>query len=346
MKADITNDTFSEIILYPVEEGKYEIALNKDSESIWLNLNQIAELYQTSKANISMHIHNILKDGELTRKATVKNYLTVQIEKGRQVHRNIRYYNLDMILAIGYRVRSERGIQFRIWATQHLSEFLHKGFILDDERLKGNDRLTDYFDELLARIRDIRASEKRAYLRVREIFALAIDYKPNSKAANKFFATMQNKMHYAATGMTAAEIIATRANAQVTNMGLTNWKGNIVRKEDVSIAKNYLTSDEIDILNRIVNMFLEQAEFRTLRKQQIYTKDWEKFLDKFLMDNELPILYGSGKITHNEAKELAENAYNEFELRRRKAIEDDAEAKYLADLTKATKLVSARRKKR
>lgn len=230
----------SEIILYQAEEGKFQIALSRDSDSIWLNLNQIADLYQTSVPNISMHIRNILADGELDPDSTVKNFLTVQTEKTRQVRRNIKYYNLDLILAIGYRVKSERGTQFRIWATQHLSEFLKKGFVLDKERLKGNDRLTDYFDELLAQIREIRTSEQRVYQRVREIFALAADYNPKGKAAQVFFATMQNRMLYAATGYTAAEIILQRADSTQPNMGATSWKGTKVRKTDVTTAKNFL----------------------------------------------------------------------------------------------------------
>jgi hypothetical protein len=268
----------SEIIIYQAEEGKFQIALSRDSDNIWLNLNQIADLYQTSVPNISMHIRNILKEGELSDISTVKNYLTVQTESERQVQRNIRFYSLEMILAIGYRVRSERGTQFRIWATQHLSEYLQKGFILDTQRLKGNDKLTDYFDELLAQVREIRASEQRAYQRVREIFALAADYHPGSQAAQLFFATMQNKMLYAATGKTAAEIILQRADSAQLNMGATSWKGSKVRKADVTSAKNFLKPDEIDILNRIVNVFLEQAELKLIRRQELLTADWEKYL--------------------------------------------------------------------
>lgn len=338
--------SFNEILLYHTSDGKFQIALNKDSESIWLNLNQLAELYQTSIPNISMHIRNILKDGELDPLSTVKDYLTVQTEKDRQVQRNISYYNLEMILAIGYRVRSERGTQFRIWATQHLSEYLRKGFILDNERLKGNDKAADYFDELLAQIREIRASEKRMYQRIRDIFALAADYRSRSEAAQLFFASVQNKMLYAATGKTAAELIHERCDAQLPNMGLTNWKGKVVRKQDIAIAKNYLDPTEIDILNRIVVMFLDQAEFRVLRKQQILSKDWENHLRKFLLDNELPQREGAGRISHDSAKSQAEAAYDIFEQKRRIKKEHEAEAKYLEDLNQATKRVAARRKKK
>lgn len=336
----------SEIILYQAEEGKFQIALSRDSDSIWLNQNQIADLYQTSVPNISMHIRNILADGELDSDSTVKNFLTVQTEKDRQVRRNIVYYNLDLILAVGYRVKSERGTQFRIWATQHLSEFLKKGFVLDKERLKGNDRLTDYFDELLALIREIRTSEQRAYQRVREIFALAADYNPKSKAAQVFFATMQNRMLYAATGYTAAEIILQRADCSQPNMGATSWKGSKVRKADVTIAKNFLQSDEIDILNRIVNVFLEQAELKVLRRQELLTSDWEEYLAKFLSDNELPILDSPGRVSHQQAINHAETQYQMFERNRRELAEKEAEAKYLEDLKSSVKLVAANRKKK
>ncbi len=301
-----TENLPNEIILFETDEGKFQIALALDSDSIWLNVNEIAELYQTTTPNIYTHIANILKEGELDEISTTKDYLVVQIERERQVHRNIRHYSLDMILAIGYRVRSERGTQFRIWATQHLSEFLHKGFILDDARLKGNNVFGDYFDELLARIRDIRASEKRAYLRVREIFAMAVDYNPKDKDAQVFFAKMQNKMHFAATQKTAAELIAERADASKANMGLTCWKDQVVRKGDILTAKNFLDEYEIDILNRIVVMWLDTAELRVLRRQQIYTREWEMYLDKFISDNDLPLLEGKGKVSHHQAKIIKE----------------------------------------
>jgi len=336
----------SEIIIYQAEEGKFQIALSRDSDTIWFNLNQIAELYQTTVPNISLHVRNILSDQELDTVSTVKKYLTVQTEKNRQVRRNISFYSLDMILAIGYRVRSERGTQFRIWATQHLSEFLQKGFVLDKQRLKGNDKLTDYFDDLLAQIREIRTSEQRAYYRVREIFALAADYNPKSQAAQLFFATMQNKMLYAATGSTAAEIIMQRADSSQPNMGATSWKGTKVRKGDVTTAKNFLKEAEIDILNRIVNVFLEQAELKVLRKQELLTADWEEYLSKFLSENDLPVLDNPGKVSHQQAVTHAENQFLVFENKRRELAEQDAEATYLDDLRGSVKLVAARRKKK
>lgn len=336
----------SEIVLYQDEAGRFELALAQDSGSIWLNINKIAELYQTTVANISMHIRNILNDEELSEYSTVKDYLTVQTEKERQVRRNIRYYSLEMILAVGYRVRSERGTQFRIWATQHLSEYLQKGFVLDTERLKGNDRITDYFDELLAQIREIRTSEKRAYLRVQEIFSLATDYNPSSSTAKKFFANMQNKMIYAATEHTAAELILQRANANMPNMGTTSWKGSKVRKADVATSKNYLQAEEIDILNRIVNIFLEQAELKCLRKQELLTSDWELYLNKFLVDNELPQLNSFGKVSHEQAKSHAEAEYLIYDAKRKEEIEQEAEKRYIEDLQNSVKLVAARRKKK
>lgn len=336
----------SEIILYQAEEGKYQLALSRDSDSIWLNLNQIADLYQTSVPNISMHIRNILKDGELDPDSTVKKYLTVQTENDRHVRRKISFYSLEMILAIGYKVRSERGTQFRMWATQHLSEFLKKGFVLDKQRLKGNDKLTDYFDDLLAQIREIRTSEQRAYQRVREIFALAADYNPKSQAAQVFFATMQNKMLYAATGETAAEIILHRADCTQPNMGATSWKGSIVRKADVTTAKNFLQADEIEILNRIVNVFLEQAELKVIRRQELLTADWQEYLGKFLRENDLPILDNPGRVSHQQAITHAEKQYLEFESKRIELAEQEAEARYVEDLKSSVKLVAAKRKKK
>ncbi len=341
-----TENLPNEIILFETDEGKFQIALSIDSGSIWLNINEIAELYQTSIQNISMHVRNILSEGELDKSATVKDYLTVQHESDRQVHRNIRHYNLEMILAIGYRVRSERGTQFRIWATQHLSEFLHKGFILDDARLKGNNVFGDYFDELLERIRDIRASEKRVYQRIKDIFALAVDYEPRSPVINTFFANMQNKMHYAVTRKTAAEIVAERVDINKPNMGLTSWSGKTVAKKDVVTAKNYLDEKEISLLNRIVVMWLDAAELKVLQKQQIYVNEWEMLLNNFIINNDLPLLKGSGKIKRLQAKEIAENIYDKFNEQRRAQRETDAEANYLEDLQNGVKLVAARRKKK
>lgn len=336
----------TKIVLYTTADQLHRLEVFLEDDTAWLSQKQLAELYLVGVSTVNYHINQIYKDRELEREATIRNYRIVQAEANREVSRSVEYYNLEMILAIGYRVRSPRGVEFRQWATERLKEYIVKGFVLDDERLKGHDSLTDYFDELLARIRDIRASEKRAYLRIREIFALAEDYDSKSQAAQLFFATMQNKMHYAATGKTAAEIVAVRADANKANMGLTNWKGSVVRKGDVATAKNYLDEREIDILNRIVTMFLDMAEFRLLRKQQIHTQEWEGYLDKFLIDNDLPVLEGAGKISHEKAKELAETAYTEFEQKRRIEKENEAEAGYLEDLQSSVKLMKARRIKK
>lgn len=336
----------TKVLLYTSADQKHRLEVFLEDDTVWLSQRQLADLYQVGVNTINYHIKQIYLDGELEQEATIRNYRIVQSEAKREVTRSVEFYNLELILAVGYRVRSPRGVEFRQWATQRLKEYIVKGFTLDDERLKGNDTITDYFDELLARIRDIRASEKRAYLRIREIFALAVDYDPQSRAAQLFFATMQNKMHFAATGKTAAEIVAERANATKANMGLTNWKGSVVRKGDVTIAKNYLDAQEIDILNRIVSMFLDMAEFRLLRHQQIHCQQWDAYLDKFLTDNELPVLESAGSISHEQAKELAEMAYMDFEQRRRKEIENEAEARYVEDLKSSVKLVAAKRKKK
>ena len=335
----------TKVLLYTGADQKHRLEVFLEDDTVWLSQRQLADLYQVGVNTINYHIKQIYLDGELNNKATIRTYRIVQSEAKREVTRSVEFYNLEVILAVGYRVRSHRGVEFRQWATERLKEYIVKGFTLDDERLKGNNTLTDYFDELLARIRDIRASEKRAYLRIREIFALAVDYDPQSQAAQLFFATMQNKMHYAATGKTAAEIVAESADATKANMGLTNWKGSVVRKGDVAIAKNYLDAREIDILNRIVTMYLDHAELKLMRHQQVYTREWESYLDKFLSDNELPILESAGNISHDRAKELAETAYHDFEQRRRLEKENEAEARYLDDLKSSVKLVAAKRKK-
>ncbi|MFA5343599.1 MAG: virulence RhuM family protein [Kiritimatiellia bacterium] len=335
----------SEIILYQTEDGRNRIEVRLENETVWLTQQLMADLFQTTKQNISLHLQNIYDQGELAREATVKKSLTVREEGGRQIRRPIEFYNLDAIISVGYRVNSIRGTQFRIWATQRLREYIVKGFTLDDERLKGRDRLADYFDELLARIREIRASEKRVYQRIREIFALASDYREGEQETQAFFATMQNKMHFAATGMTAAEIIRRRADASRANMGLTAWSGGRVLKRDVPTAKNYLDEREIDTLNRIVVMFLDQAEFRAQRRRDIKMRDWTAFLDKFLRDTELPVLEGAGSIRQEDARVWAEAQYDRFVERRRLQAEQIAEKKYIEDLQSAAKSLEASRKK-
>jgi hypothetical protein len=335
----------SEIILYQTEDGRNRIEVRLENETVWLTQQRMAELFQTTKQNISLHLQNIYAAGELTREATVKESLTVRQEGARQVERTVEFYNLDAIISIGYRVNSIRGTQFRIWATQRLREYIVKGFTLDDERLKGRDRLADYFDELLARIREIRASEKRVYQRIREIFSLASDYREGEQETQVFFATMQNKVHYAATGMTAAEIVRRRADATRANMGLTAWTGGRVLKRDVPTAKNYLDEREIDTLNRIVVMFLDQAEFRAQRRQDIKMRDWSAFLDKFLRDTELPVLEGSGSVSQEDARSWAESQYDSFVERRRLEAEQVAENRYIGDLETAAKTLEAAKKK-
>ena len=307
----------SQILFYQSEDGTSRIEVRLEEGTVWLTQALIAELYQTTKQNISHHIRNVLADGELTKTATVKEYLTVQIEGSRPVQRRIEYYNLDMILAIGYRVRSHRGTQFRRWATERLSEYLIKGFVLDDERLReGKSIGADYFDELLERIRDIRASEKRFYQKIKDIYTLAIDYDPHAETTLEFFRIVQNKLHWAITGNTAAEIISERADASRPNMGLTTWKGAKVRKRDVTVAKNYLDETEIRQLNRIITMYLDYAEMQAERKQPVYMIEWKEKLDAFLIFNEREILEDSGKVSMEIAQRLALEEYEKFSLRR------------------------------
>jgi hypothetical protein len=309
--------TRSQILFYQSEDGTSRIEVRLDEGTVWLSQNLIAELYQITKQNVSFHIRNILEEGELDQAATVKQYLTVQIEGSRAVKRTIDYYNLDMILAIGYRVRSHRGTQFRRWATERLREYLIKGFVLDDQRLKDQRTIgADYFDELLERIRDIRASEKRFYHKIRDIYTLAIDYDPRAETTLEFFRAVQNKLHWAITGHTAAEIIAERADASRPNMGLSSWKGGKVRKGDVTVAKNYLNETEIKKLNRIITMYLDYAEVQAERKQPVYMKEWKEKLDAFLRFNEQEILSDKGTVSMEVAQQLALEEYEKFSIRR------------------------------
>ena len=317
--------TASRILFYQAEDGTSRIEVRLDEGTVWLPQALIAELFQTTKQNISFHIRNIFAEGELQSESTVKEYLTVQTEGQRSVQRRVAYYNLDMILAIGYRVRSHRGTQFRVWATGHLREYLVKGFVLDDIRLKeGRSIGADYFDELLERIRDIRASEKRFYQKIKDIYKLAIDYDPKAETTLAFFQTVQNKLHWSITGRTAAELIAERADANKPNMGLTSWKGAKVRRKDVTVAKNYLHEDEIRNLNRIITMYLDYAETQAERKQPIYMKDWVQKLDAFLKFNEREVLTDSGRVSMEVARILALGEYEKFS--RRRIAEEDADA--------------------
>lgn len=339
-----TSDS-SRIIIYQTDSGKTRLEVRLHDETVWLTQKLMSELFQKDVRTINEHIKNVYEEGELMPESTIRKFRIVQTEGTRQVGRLMVFYNLDMIISVGYRVKSSVATRFRQWATVRLREYLVKGFTLDDERLKGNNGLVDYFDELLARIREIRASEARVYQRIREIFALANDYRQDEVETQRFFANMQNKMHYAATGMTAAEIVRRRADASRTNMGLTSWKGSRVIKRDVATAKNYLQALEIGTLNRITVMFLDQAEFRAQRRQDIRISDWEIFLDKFLQDTDLPVLISSGMVRHEDAQEWAERQYDVFATRRRLAAEDEAEAQYIEDLLMAAKMLETRHEK-
>jgi len=315
----------SEVILYQTEDGRSHIQIQLVQGTAWLTQADMAELYQTSKQNISHHIASVYEDGELAPEATVKKYLTVQTEGSRNVRRELEYYNLEMILAVGYRVRSHRGVQFRQWASGRLREYLVKGFTLDDARLKeGSSAGAGYFDELLERIRDIRASEKRFYQKIRDLFTLSVDYSPHTAQTEEFFQTVQNKLHWAVTGKTAAELIAERADASKLNMGLTTWKGERARKGDVTIAKNYLSADEISELNRIVTMYLDYAEDQAKRRHLIYMREWREKLDAFLKFNQRDVLENAGIISMEVAKALAYVEYDKFNQRR--LAEEAAEA--------------------
>lgn len=307
-------ESSSQILIYQPEDGKTRIDVRLEDESVWLTQGQMVDLFQTTKPNISIHIRNIFQEGELDETSVVKDYLTTAAD-GKKYR--TKYYNLDVIIAVGYRVRSHLGTQFRRWATERLREYLVKGFAMDDERLKeGRNLGADYFDELLERIRDIRASEKRFYRKITEIYALAIDYDPRADVTLEFFATVQNKLHWAIHSHTAAELIAERADADKPNMGLTAWKGAKVRKTDIATAKNYLTEDELRALNRIVTMYLDYAEDQAQRHQPMYMADWRAKLDGFLQFNGREVLAHAGTVTAEVAKRLAEAEYEKFNARR------------------------------
>ncbi|MHC4887203.1 MAG: virulence RhuM family protein [Planctomycetota bacterium] len=333
-----------ELVVYQGQGLNDPVQVRLEGETVWLSQKLMADLFQKNVRTINEHIQNIYDDEELLPEATIRKFRIVQMEGSRQVKRLIDHYNLEMIIAVGFRVRSRRGAQFRKWANERISEYLVKGFTMDDERLKGNVGVVDHFDELLARIREIRASEARVYLMIRKIFALADDYQEGAKATQLFFATMQNKMHYAATGLTAAEIVKLRASADQPNMGLTNWKGSRVLKQDVGTAKNYLDQDEIDTLNRITVMFLDQAEFRAERRKSILMTDWEVFLDKFLDDVDLPLLAGPGEISHKMALTIANEQYDRFAEKRRQEALQEADQNYINELKQTAKSLDEKRK--
>ncbi|QLZ57685.1 virulence RhuM family protein [Citrobacter freundii] len=315
-----------EFIMFASDDGRVRVECRFESDTIWLSQAMICKLYGKAKATISGHIKNIFEDGELEENSVVRFYRTTASDgKNYQV----QYFSLPVILAVGYRVRSPRGTQFRQWATQTLQEYLIKGFVMDDERLKnppvGSSAVPDYFDEMLERIRDIRASERRVYLRVREIFALAADYQPSLKETTQFFQTIQNKLHFACTGHTAAELIHKRADASQPHMGLTSYKGEEVRKGDVTVAKNYLTQDEVSELNRVVNMWLDFAEDQARRRQQVFLRDWQDKLDQFLQFNDREVLQGAGKVSKKMADEKAQAEYSQFAEQQRRLKEAEGE---------------------
>jgi hypothetical protein len=340
-------DKRSDILIYQAEDGVTRIDVRLDGNSVWLSQAAMADLYQTTKQNISLHIKNIFNDGELDPRATVKDYLTVRPEGRRQVARQLAHYNLETIIAVGYRVKSHRGTQFRRWATERLREYLVKGFVMDDARLKeGRGLGADYFDELLERIRDIRASEKRFYRKITDIYRTAVDYDPDAGITEEFFATVQNKLHWAIHGRTAAELIAARADAEKPNMGLTSWKGAKVRRADVTVAKNYLSAEELAGLNRIVTMYLDYAEDQARRRRPMHMAEWKEKLDAFLRFNEREVLRSSGKVTAEVAKRLAMEEYEKFSGRRlvEEAGMEDGEFERVVKRIDQRKNQSARKK--
>ncbi len=330
----------NKIIIYNTADGKTAVSLYAQDGSVWMNQNQIAELFDTSVPNVSMHISNILKDRELVIDSVIKDYLSTAAD-GKKY--NVTFYALDMILAIGFRVRSKRGTQFRQWANTNLKTYMIKGFVMDDERLKNPDARPDYFDELLARIRDIRASEKRFYQKVRDLFAISSDYDATDKATQMFYAETQNKILYAVTGKTAAELIVSRANENESNMALTAWKGSVVRKQDIYIAKNYLTEDEIDSLNRFVVVFLETAELRAKNRQDVTTAFWKENIDKIIELNDKQVLDHNGSISHKQMEQHVEAVYDKFNSRR-KSI--DAKAADEQDMNELKQLEDKVRKQK
>jgi len=333
--------TKSELILYQTGDGHTHIEVRLQDETVWMSQLAMAELFQSTKQNISLHLKNVFDEGELLERRVVKEYLTTASD-GKNYR--TKFYNLEAIVAVGYRVKSHRGTQFRKWATERLNEYLVKGFTMDDERLKEVDNIgSDYFDEMLERIRDIRSSEKRFYQKIRDIYKLAADYDPNAEETLEFFSIVQNKLHFAVSGKTAAEIISERADASKPNMGLTSWKGIKVRKGDVTIAKNYLNENEIAGLNRIVNMYLDYAEDQAKRHRQIFMRNWREKLDAFLKFNERDILTNAGKVTKEIADNLALEHYEVFN-RNRLAIEAKEEA--IADDEELKKIESAIERKK
>ena len=330
----------AELVLYATEDGTAQFFLRADGGSVWLTQLELSGLFQTSKQNISLHVRNVLAEGELLREAVVKEDLTTASDGKRY---RTQLFSLDMILAIGYRVKSPRGTQFRQWATTHLKEYLVKGFVLDDKRLKGGEG-GDYFDELLHRIRDIRSSEKRFYQKVRDIFALSVDYADDGEATGLFFAEVQNKMFFSVTGHTAAELIVQRADPTQPNMALTSWQGGRVRKGDVTVAKNYLDADELDQLNRIVSMFLDFAELRAMQRKNLRMADWRVYVDSFMDFNERPVLQGNGRMSNQEMTDMVHERYEQFDARRRSVEAREVDSLELRELERAKEQIDRQHK--
>lgn len=331
----------SQIIIYQTESGQTKIDVRLEKETVWLTQKTMAELFQTSVPNINMHLKNIFEEGELKPEATIKEFLIVRQEGNREVNRNIEYYNLDAIISVGYRIKSNVATRFRIWATQHIKEYIVKGFVMDDERLKNPDLPFDYFEELIRRIQDIRTSEKRFYQKITDIYATSVDYDPTQETSILFFKTVQNKMHWAITGQTAAEIIKNRANSEKPHMGLTSWRGEKPRKQDVTIAKNYLNEEELSALNNLVEQYLVFAEGQAMRRIPMYMNDWIEKLHGFLSLNDREILKDTGRVSHELAVNFAETEYEKFRL---KAI---AEAdNQLDDFEKSIKKIEQQAKKK
>ncbi|MBA4264162.1 MAG: hydroxyacid dehydrogenase [Comamonadaceae bacterium] len=322
----------TDLILYTTEDGRSQIKLRAKDQTVWLTQREMAQLFDVSTDNVGLHLKNIFEDGELSREATTEESSVVQTEGGREVRRPVTLYNLDAILAVGYRVRSPRGVQFRRWASIVLKEYLVKGFVMDEERLKNPDGRPDYFDEMLARIRDIRASEKRFYQKVRDLFALSSDYDKSDKTTQVFFATVQNLLIYAVTQKTAAELITARANPAVPHFGLLAWKGAQVRKTDIVVAKNYLTEDEIDTLNRLVVIFLETAELRAKGKQETRMAFWKQNVDQIITSNGFPLLTHAGSVSHEQMEARTGELYLQFDQGRKRVEALQADQQDEADL--------------
>lgn len=338
-----------EFLLYETEDGRSRVECRFIEDSLWLTQALMAELFQVKVPTINEHLKTLYADGEIRPEATIRKFLIVRQEGSRRVNRNIDHYSLDAILAVGYRVRSTRGTQFRRWATERLSEYLVKGFLLDDERLKNppvaDSAVPDRFNELLERIRDIRASERRMYLRVREIFAMAADYSPSLPETTRFFRFIQNKLHFAVTGKTAAELIAERADSSRPNMGLSSWKSGSVQKADITIAKNYLHEPEISELNRIVTMWLDFAEDQARRRKDVFLKDWTEKLDAFLTFNDRDVLEGAGRISKKQADAHAQSEYEQFAAQRRAFLEAEGAESNIRALEDAAKTLPKPKKK-